>query len=112
MPLSRTGCKHLYRFIGESKSRFVFTTRSGRRLSYRNAYRDIAAVCAVAGVPVLHPHCFRHTFAVNYMRRGGDIYRLSRILGHASLMTTQIYLRSMGIEQLCEGHDALSMLGG
>jgi hypothetical protein len=30
-----------------------------------------------------------------YIRNGGDIYRLSRILGHTQISTTQLYLRSM-----------------
>jgi site-specific recombinase XerD len=41
---------------------------------------------------------------------GGDLYRLSRILGHQSISTTQIYLRSMGLEHLQEGHSRLSPL--
>jgi len=58
----------------------------------------------------VNPHAFRHCFAVSYIRRGGDIYRLSRILGHASISTTQLYLRSMGIEHLRENHDTFSVL--
>jgi site-specific recombinase XerD len=42
---------------------------------------------------------------------GGDIYRLSRILGHSTISTTQLYLRSMGIEHLREGHEGFSPLG-
>jgi len=38
------------------------------------------------------PHVLRHTFAVNYLNRGGDIAKLKQILGHASLSTTGIYL--------------------
>jgi len=34
-------------------------------------------------------HGLRHTFASHWVRRGGDIFRLQRILGHASVQTTQ-----------------------
>lgn len=37
-------------------------------------------------------HDLRHWFAVDYLRRGGSIYRLQQILGHSSIRTTEIYL--------------------
>lgn len=37
-------------------------------------------------------HDLRHLFAVTYLRRGGNIYRLQKILGHASIKTTELYL--------------------
>lgn len=40
------------------------------------------------------PHTCRHTFAVNYLKRGGDLYKLSRLLGHNSISTTEVYLRA------------------
>ena len=45
-----------------------------------------------AGVPRLHPHLFRHTFAVRYLMNGGDIMTLKLILGHVDLSTTEMYL--------------------
>lgn len=39
------------------------------------------------------PHCFRHSFAVNYLRSGGNIVNLSRLLGHARIQTTMEYLK-------------------
>ena len=37
-------------------------------------------------------HRLRHTFATNYLRQGGDIVRLSMVLGHTQITTTQRYL--------------------
>lgn len=43
-------------------------------------------------VPDAHPHRFRHTFAINALRNGCDIYSLKAMLGHASLQMVQTYL--------------------
>jgi integrase/recombinase XerD len=41
----------------------------------------------------VHPHTFRHSYAIYCVRNGWDIRRLQQILGHSSLNTTAIYLR-------------------
>ena len=47
-------------------------------------------------------HVFRHTFAVNFLRRGGQLAHLQRILGHTDIRTTAIYLQFV-TEDLAEG---------
>lgn len=49
------------------------------------------------------PHTFRHTFAVLFMVNGGDIYKLSKILGHTSVKTTENYLRWLMQSQVRKG---------
>jgi integrase len=39
--------------------------------------------------PALSPHDLRHTFASRYLANGGDIFKLSRILGHSSVAVTE-----------------------
>jgi site-specific recombinase XerD len=105
VPISIEGRKALFLWISHSKGRYVFSTTGEGRLAYRNAYRDMQQLCQRAGLSChVHPHSLRHCFSVNYIRNGGDVYRLSRILGHSSITTTSLYLRSMGFESLQEGH--------
>ena len=43
-----------------------------------------------AGVAKAHPHRFRHTFAVNFLRNGGNPLALQDLLGHEKLDTVRI----------------------
>jgi integrase len=45
-----------------------------------------------------HPHQFRHSFAVNWLRCGGDIVVLSRMLGHSKIQSTMEYLKIVPID--------------
>lgn len=97
IPFSLELRKVLFRY-GQQKGRrgisgYVFCTGDGLRLRYRNVYRDIEALCRAAGIlSRVHPHKFRHTFATNFIRRGGNLFVLSRLLGHSSIQITQRYL--------------------
>lgn len=46
------------------------------------------------------PHTFRHTFAVQFMRAIGDVYLLSKLLGHASVTITEQYLKSFSSKEV------------
>lgn len=46
-----------------------------------------------------NPHKLRHSFAVNWLRCGGDIVTLHRILGHSKIQTTMEYLKIVPIDQ-------------
>lgn len=54
---------------------------------------DIGERAGVTGVRV-SAHTFRHTFACTYLEQGGEIYKLSRLLGHSSVEVTEEYLKS------------------
>ena len=51
-----------------------------------------------------------HTFAVNYLRKGGSVFHLQKMLGHSSLEMTRRYANLM-TEDLQAVHQRLSLLG-
>jgi len=65
---------------------FPITSRQLRNIIYK--YR-------VSGYDI-HPHTFRHSFAVYCLNQGMNIKALQRILGHGGLNTTSIYLDLVG----------------
>ena len=70
---------------------FIFVTKSGKQINGDELYHMILKIGKRAGVKA-NPHKFRHTFAINFLRNGGNIFALQAILGHASLEMVKRYL--------------------
>ena len=73
----------------------LFPNRYGKQMTTRGFAKDIERWGLRYGIPreVLHPHGFRHRFALNYLEQdGNNITALADLLGHRSLDTTRIYL--------------------
>jgi integrase/recombinase XerD len=71
----------------------LFVTRDGNPID-RYALRNLIVRAGTrAGVSDAYPHRFRHTFAVNFLRNGGNPLELQEILGHEDLTTIKIYVR-------------------
>ncbi len=70
----------------------MFITRTGRRFDPKTARTLIHRIGKRAGIANGTPHRFRHTFAIMYLRNGGDVFTLRRLLGHSSLRTVQKHL--------------------
>ena len=55
------------------------------------------------------PHTMRHTFSKRYLKNGGDLFKLSRELGHSSVQITgNVYLGDFKSEDARQDHDKFS----
>ncbi|MGB9236083.1 MAG: tyrosine-type recombinase/integrase [Terriglobales bacterium] len=111
IPFSLELRRYLYRLQQKSKHSPVFAARNGNRLGRRNVLRDLKNLCERLRVnmPERALHAFRHSFAVNYLRRGGSVFHLQKALGHSSLEMTRRYANLM-TEDLQKIHQKVSLL--
>ena len=116
VPISNELRKRLFNYFKRvginNQSDLAFGTKYGTQITARNFLRDFRRLCSQLSIVDVRtsPHTLRHTFAVSYLRAGGNLFYLSRILGHTSTKTTERYLQSFGIEDLQAVHNKLSLL--
>jgi len=73
-----------------NKSRAMFITKNGKRLSRKGIWKNYAKWTSLAGTSS-HVHTLRHSFATSLLEGGADLRTVQELLGHADLRTTQIY---------------------
>lgn len=68
----------------------IFKSEEGTMLTSDHFRKAIfPRACKKADLTVINPHATRHSFAANYLMRGGDLWDLSKILGHTSTVLTE-----------------------
>ena len=83
----------------------------GTALSRNNVLRDVKFLCKNLGFapPARTLHAFRHSFALNYVRQGGSVFHLQKVLGHSSLEMTRRYA-NLATGDLQAAHERLTLL--
>jgi integrase/recombinase XerD len=73
------------------RSDYLFAGFHGSRWEKRNSTTALHLLLHKLRLPRFGWHRLRHTFATNWLRHGGDVVRLSRVLGHSQITTTMKY---------------------
>ncbi len=78
--------------IKQGNENYVFLNRRGSKLSRVYIFSFIKKAVEAAGIrKTISPHSFRHSFATELVQNGADLRAVQEMLGHASIITTEIY---------------------
>lgn len=85
----------------------LFTTIAGESIDRHSVRKLITRLAEKAQVRRANVHRFRHTFAINFLRNGGNMIALQDLLGHETLETIRLYVR-LAQTDLQQMHQAAS----
>ena len=101
IPIGTSAIKFLKMYIENVRSHsrvvqgfqdYVFLNRFGKKLSRVYVFMIIKKLAAEAGIhKKISPHTFRHSFATHLIEGGADLRAVQEMLGHSSIITTEIY---------------------
>jgi integrase/recombinase XerD len=94
--LGKVARKVLWHYLvnreGVRSDEMLFVTLSNKPMTCQGVTNLFFRLGKSAGIKSVHPHRFRHTFAIQYIRNGGDIFTLKRLLGHKRFDMVNHYL--------------------
>ncbi len=101
VPLGEVALEYLMKYLEEIRPKFLagkskdflFLNRRGAPLTRQRFWQILKEYARKIGLPLskVSPHIIRHSFATHLLEGGIDLRALQMLLGHSSLLTTQIY---------------------
>ncbi len=102
VPIGEEAIKHILFYTKHVRSQqknihpehanFLFLNRRGKKLSRIMVFNIVKEAAALAGITKnVSPHTFRHSFATHLVEGGADLKAVQDMLGHESIVTTEIY---------------------
>jgi integrase/recombinase XerD len=111
--VGRLLCRYLYKYRPPVEGvETVFVGRGGIPLQQRGVAQMLDRVKKASGIEGVRvsAHTFRHTFAKFYLKRGGELFDLSREMGHSTVQITEIYLKDYRSTEARKRHPGFSLI--
>ncbi len=79
--------------VKPGEENILFLNRRGRRLTRERIFQIVKSLAEEAGIrKSISPHTLRHSFATHLLEGGANLRAIQQMLGHESIVTTQIYI--------------------
>ncbi|MGD2035582.1 MAG: site-specific tyrosine recombinase XerD [Bacteroidales bacterium] len=101
VPIGKTALNEINRYLDSCRNKqpvdkksenILFLNRRGKKLTRVMIYTIIKELSVIAGIEKnISPHTFRHSFATHLVEGGADLRAVQEMLGHESIITTEIY---------------------
>ncbi len=99
IPIGGPAIHSIKNYLAESKRKYstavddtLFLNRLGKPLTRVMVFNIVKTQAAIAGITKkISPHTFRHSFATHLVENGADLRAVQQMLGHSSILTTEIY---------------------
>lgn len=101
---------HKHRHPANPDETGLFLNRGNKPLRPLGLHEMLKRIQKDAGLQDIKfsAHVFRHTFAKMYLEHGGEVFKLSREMGHSHVQVTEIYLKDFGSTEARKEHTAFS----
>ena len=101
--------KAAWEYIGirDGDTSWLWVNKAGRKQDVSGVQQWLRKLGKKIGIR-LYPHLLRHTFAISFLRNGGNVFALQSTLGHSSLEMTRRYCQALGFEDVFREHELAS----